>query len=166
MGELRVACHTKSPTTYCNLTHNPDNITWCVWKMMTELKCTQTQSFIPLPFKLYTSDYIQVPTRSESPTDSFTLGGSHSRHNVVVCGSFLKVPREGDGDGLSLCCRGGITVDQVGIKWVCTIVNGAAVPWLKCAHNKCICYVGWVNIHCKSITATCGEWWTVHVSEC
>ena len=58
------------------------------------------------------------------------------RHNVVVGDVLSDLLREGNVGHLSLggC---GVTVVQVGVGWVCTIVNGAGVPWLiECALHK------------------------------
>ena len=79
------------------------------------------------------------------------------RYNIVVCYISSELLRKGDGGG-SIEGRGGVTVDQVGVGWVCTIVNGAGIPWLeKCAlhnHSSCISHV---NIYIKDVNiyATC-----------
>ena len=54
----------------------------------------------------------------------------HHRHNVVVGGVSSEPLREGNDDH-STRGGGGVLVDQVGIGWVCTIVNGASVSWLQ-----------------------------------
>ena len=80
-----------------------------------------------------------------------TLGTVHYRHNIIVYGISSESPREHDSchwtpGGVS------VSVDQVGVGWVCTIVNGAVVPWLKeCALHKCT-----VDIKLK-VSAICGE---------
>ena len=71
------------------------------------------------------------------PLHPYTLGGALCRHSVVVGGVSSQPLREADG-GSSIQGGGGIPVDQVGVRWVRTIVNGAVVPWLK----KCALYKG------------------------
>ena len=71
-----------------------------------------------------------VPTWLESPPHSHTTGVALCRHNVVVSGVSSEPLREGDGGPLAQGV-GGVPVDQVGIGRVCTIVNGAVVPWLE-----------------------------------
>ena len=69
----------------------------------------------------------------------------------------MEVLGEGNGGYLTQS-GGGVAVDQVGVRWICTIVNSAVVIRFKCALYKYICCVGQVNIHPKeSIPATCGE---------
>ena len=102
---------------------------------------------MPIPFLVHTISVLCVhyrvypPTCSECPTQPHTLGSTLCRHNEVVISVSLEVLREGDG-GHSALSGGGVPVDQVGVRWVCTIVNGASVHWLKNAIHKCICYVG------------------------
>ena len=77
-----------------------------------------------------------IPTYSKPPPYPHTLRTAHCRHNVVVGGVSSELLREGNG-GHSTQCGGGVPVDQVSVGWVCTIVNGAGVPWLKeCALHK------------------------------
>ena len=73
--------------------------------------------------------------------------------------------RKGDG-GPSTRGGGAVTVDQVGVGWVCTIVNGASVPWLiECALHKRIGWIDWVDTNFKisvcdfkiSVCDICGE---------
>ena len=77
------------------------------------------------------------------------MRAAHYRHNVVVGGVPSEPLRESDGCHSTLG-GGGVPVDQVGVGWVCTIVNSAGVLWLKCAlHNHSSCISG-VNKHCRS----------------
>ena len=71
----------------------------------------------------------QLCTCFKASLHPHTLGATHCRHNVVVSGGFTEPLREGDGCHLTLG-GGGVLVDQVGVRWVCTIVNGADVSWL------------------------------------
>ena len=51
-------------------------------------------------------------------------------------------------------------MDQVGVGWVCTILNEAGVPWLfKYALHKGTWYVGGIdtNPEVKEVFATCEE---------
>ena len=51
---------------------------------------------------------------------------------------------------------GGVTVDKVGVRWVCTIDNGARVPWEhKPTDHKCIFCVGSVNVYNEHICIAC-----------
>ena len=79
----------------------------------------------------YLSDAYQthVPTSSKPPPYSHTLGAALCRHNVVVVDVSSELLREGDGCN-STQGGGGVPIDQVGIGWICTILNGAVVPWL------------------------------------
>ena len=83
------------------------------------------------------------------------LGAAHCRHNVEDVSS--EPLREGDGCHLTLG-GGGVPVDQVGVGWVCTIVNGAGVLWLKCALHKGSGWISHVNMYSKDVKiyATCG----------
>ena len=75
-------------------------------------------------------------TCMECPSYPHTLGVALCRYNVVVGSVSSELMREGD-DGRSTLGGGGVPVDQVGVGWVHTIVNGAGVPWLnKCALKK------------------------------
>ena len=76
----------------------------------------------------------------------------------------MKLSREGDGCHLTMG-GGGVPVDQVGVGWVCTIVNGASVSWLKeyALHKD----IGWItgikfDIKNVNICATCGEKMQLH----
>jgi len=92
---------------------------------------------------------------------SLTLGTTVCRHNKVVSGTSLEVLGEGN-DGHLTQGGGGISIDQVGVRWVCTIVNGAGIPWFKRALHRCI---GEVNLHPKdNIHATC--MWIVTSNAC
>ena len=52
---------------------------------------------------------------------------------------------------------GSVPVDQVGVGWVCTIVNGTGVPWLKeRALHKGAGYVGGLDTN-HNVSATCEE---------
>ena len=82
------------------------------------------------------------------------MGVALCRHSVVVGGISSEPLREGDG-GHSILCRGGVPIDQVGVGWVCTIVNGVGVPWLECALHINIAWISGVNMDSKNICATC-----------
>ena len=85
----------------------------------------------------------------ESAPHSHTLRAACCRHNVVVCCVSSEPLREVDDRYLTLG-GGGVTVDQVGVRCVCTILNGAGVPWLeKCTLYKCTCCVGCVEVNHK-----------------
>ena len=58
------------------------------------------------------------------------MRAAHYRHNVVVGCVSSEPLRECDG-GRSTLGEGCVPVDQVGVGWVCIIVNGAGVSWLK-----------------------------------
>ena len=82
------------------------------------------------------------------------MRAAHYRHSVVVGGVPFKSLRECDG------CRsteggGHVPKDQVGVGWVCTIVNGAGVPWLKSALHRGIGWISRVNMDSKNFGATC-----------
>ena len=77
------------------------------------------------------------------------MRAAHCRHSVVVGGVSSEPLRERDG-GHSTLGGGGVPVDQVGVGWVCTIVNSAGVLWLKCALHKHIAWISGVNKHCRS----------------
>ena len=106
--------------------------------------CLQTQPFIN--------------TCLESPTHPHTHGVVFHRYNIVICYVSSEFPRKGDGGSL-ICSTGSVPVDQVGVGWVCTIVNGAGVPWPKeCALHKDIAWISCVNMYIKNVNiyATCG----------
>ena len=91
----------------------------------------------------------------ESPSYPHTLGAAHYRHSVVVGGVSSEPLRERDSSHSTLG-GGGVPVDQVGVGWVCTIVNGAGVPWLiECALHKHSGWISGVNIYSKNTCATC-----------
>ena len=90
----------------------------------------------------------------ESPSYPHTLGAAHCRHNVVVGGVSSESLRECDG-GHSTEGGGRVAVDQVGVGWVCTIVNNAGVSWLKCALHKHIAWISGINMYPKNTCATC-----------
>ena len=90
----------------------------------------------------------------ESPWYPHTLGAAHCRHNVAVGGVPFKSLRECDG-GHSTEGGGHVPIDQVGVGWVCAIVNGAGVPWLKCALHKHIAWISGVNMDSKNFGTTC-----------
>ena len=100
---------------------------------------------------------VKLLTCSESPPFPHTLGAAHHRHNVVVGGVPSEPLREGDGCH-STQGGGGVPVDQVGVGWVYTIVNGAGVLWLKCALHIHIVWISRINIYSKDVKiyATCG----------
>ena len=69
-------------------------------------------------------------------TDPHTLGAAHCSDNVVVGSVSSELLREDNSSDFTQGERG-VPVDQVGVGWVCTIVNGAVVAWLnKCALKK------------------------------
>ena len=80
---------------------------------------------------LYRPTHLEIydSTCLESPLYPHTLGAAHCRHSVVVGGVSSEPLRERDSSHSTLG-GGGVPVDQVGVGWVCTIVNGAGVPWL------------------------------------
>jgi len=80
---------------------------------------------------LYRPTHLEIYdcTCLESPLHPLTMRAAHCRHNVVVGGVSSEPLRECDGCHSTLG-GGGVPVDQVGVGWVCTIVNGAGVPWL------------------------------------
>ena len=78
-----------------------------------------------------------IYTRSKSPPHPHTLGAAPCRHNVVVGGVSSYLLRQDDSGYLTLG-GGGVPVVQVGVGWVCTIVNGAVKLWLKYALHKAI----------------------------
>ena len=91
----------------------------------------------------------------ECPSYPHTLGAALCRHNVVVGGVSSEPLREGDG-GHSTLGGGGVPVDQVGVGWVCTIVNGVGVPWLTyCAIHKDIVWISCINMNPKNVCTTC-----------
>ena len=94
----------------------------------------------------------------ELPLQPHTLRVALCRHNVVVDGIFSEPLREGDGRRSTLG-GGSVPVDQVGVGWLCTIVNGAGVPWLKkCALHNDTCCVGSVDVNHKvNIPTTYGK---------
>ena len=61
---------------------------------------------------------------------------------------------------------GGVPVDQVGVGWVCAIVNGAVVSWpKKCALYPCIAWVNWVDTNFKvSVCVIYGERYVILTS--
>ena len=84
-----------------------------------------------------TCTIVCLHTRSKSPPHPHTLGAAPCRHNVVVGDVSSEFLREGD-DGRSTLGGRGVPVVQVGVGWVCTIVNGVVKPWLKYALHKAI----------------------------
>ena len=85
------------------------------------------------------------------------MRAAHYRHSVVVGGVPSKSLRECDGSHSTLG-GGGVPVDQVGVGWVCTIVNGAGIPWLKnCALHIHISWICDINTNPKdvNVNATC-----------
>ena len=96
-------------------------------------------------------------TYLKSPLNPHTLCSVLHRHDVVVGGVCSEHLREGDG-GLSTKGGGGVPVDQVGVGWVCTIVNSAGIFWLKnCALHKHISWICDINTNPKdvNVNATC-----------
>ena len=66
----------------------------------------------------------------ETPPHSHTSGATLCRHNEVVRGSSSELLREDD-CGCFILGKGGVSIDQVSVGRVCTIVNAAGVLWLK-----------------------------------
>ena len=99
---------------------------------------------------------VKSPTCFKAPLHPYTLGIAYRRHNVEGVSS--EPLREGDGGCLTLG-GGGVPVDQVGVGWVCTIVNVAVVPWLKCALHKDIGWSSGVHMYSKDVKiyAICGR---------
>lgn len=142
MGDWRLHTKQRIHTTYCKLTQTYE----CFGDDDKIKSYTQTQSPYALSFSCTQSlgqQYPKVypPTSSECPTHSLTPQGLICRHNKVISGVPLDLLREGDG-GHSTLGSGGITVDEVGVIWISTIVNGAGVPWLKHALHVSTCWVG------------------------
>ena len=92
------------------------------------------------------------------------MRAAHCRHNVVVGGVPSEPLRECDSSHSTLG-GGGVPVDQVGVGWICTIVNSAGVPWLKCALHKCIAWISGVNMSSKNRRATCEGRAIIHTHE-
>ena len=93
-----------------------------------------------------------IPTCSKSSSHPHTLGATHCRDNVVVIGVCHDPLRENDGGHLTMC-EGGVTSSEVSIRWVCTICNGAGVPWLKkCTLHKYVAWISGVNIDIKMVS--------------
>ena len=83
-------------------------------------------SIIMCPSSSLSISTVYTPTCSESPTHSHTLGIILCRHNEVVGGVLLELLREGD-DSYLVQCSGVVPVDQVGVRWVHAILNGATI---------------------------------------
>ena len=67
----------------------------------------------------------------------------------------MEVLGEGNG-GLFIFGGGSVIIDQVGIRRVFTIDNGARVPWEhKPTVHKCVFCVGSVNVYNEHICITC-----------
>ena len=119
------------------------------------------EGFEPLGFQWIDSDCYEknctkLSTCFKAPLHPHTLGAAHCRHNVEGVSS--EPLREGDG-GYSTQSGGVVLIDQVGVGWVCTIVNGTGIPWLiECALHKHIAWISHVNIYSKDVKiyATCG----------
>ena len=78
-----------------------------------------------------------IPTYLKTPPNPHTQRVSFCRHNVVVGGVFFELLREADGCHSTWDVRG-VPIDQIGVGWVCTIVNGTCVFSLKeCALHNC-----------------------------
>ena len=72
-----------------------------------------------------------IHTRWKLPLHLHTLRAVLCRHNVIVGGVSSEFLRENDDGQSTPGVGGGVPVDQVGVGRVCTIVNGAGVPWLN-----------------------------------
>ena len=95
--------------------------------------------------------YRQRNTYLKPPLNPHTLSSVLHRHNIVVSGVRSKPLREGNG-GSSIWGGGGVSVEQVSVGWVCTILNGAGVPWLKnCALHIQITWICGVNTDSKDV---------------
>ena len=103
---------------------------------------------------VYTLSCWQLCTGLESPPFPHTLGAAQCRHNVVVGGVPSEPLRESDSSHSTLG-GGGVPIDQVGVGWVCTILNGTGVPWLKCALHKHIVWISRLNMNPKNTCTTC-----------
>ena len=130
--------------------HNPELYSYHRLCLTFITYCTGIMWHIPLPATVgpFSS------TCLESPWYPHTLGAAHCRHNVVVGCISSESLRKCDGCH-STEGGGGVTVDQVGVGWVCTIVNGAGVPWLKSALHRGIGLISCVNMDSKNFGATC-----------
>ena len=84
------------------------------------------KSIIMCPSSSLSNSTVYTLTCSESPTHSDTLGTTLCRHKEVVGGVLLELLREGD-DSYLVQCSGVVPIDQVGVRWVHAIVNGATV---------------------------------------
>jgi len=111
---------------------------------------------IPRLHGTYTYTRVCIPTCSESPKHSLTSGTTVCSHNEVVCGVSLEVLGEGNG-GLFTFGGGSVTIDQVVVRRVFTIDNGARIPWVrhKCTVHRRVFWVGSVNVHNEHICHTC-----------
>ena len=130
-------------------TYNPEQCSYHRLCLTSLLRTVLKLGHAPLP-----SVGPFISTCLESPPFPHTLGAAHYRHSVVVGGVSSEPLRESDG-GHSTLGGGGVPVDQVGVGWVCTIVNSAGVSWLKCALHKCIAWISCVNMDTKNTCTTC-----------
>ena len=90
-------------------------------------------------------------TSSESSSHLHTLGTALCRHNVVVVSVSFELLSEGDGDILIHCIQG-VLISQVGVGWVCTILNSAVIPsHKKCTLHNCITRIRGVNTNLKNV---------------
>ena len=104
-------------------------------------------------------------TCSKSSLQPHTLRAALCRHNEVVSGFCLEATGEGDG-GHSIQGGGSVSGGHVGIRWICAIVNGAGVPWLKCTLHKYACRVAGVDTDTKIyVCTTCGQRLLIHLSD-
>ena len=104
----------------------------------------------------YEKNCTKLSTCFKAPLHLHTLGAAHCRHNVEGVSS--EPLRECD-SGLSTQGGGGVPVNQVGVGWVRTVVNGAGVPWLeKYALHKHIVWISCVDMYSKDVNIyiTCG----------
>ena len=100
-------------------------------------------------FGLETHAAIEIYTCLEFPMYPHTEGVALHRYNIVVCYISSELLWKGDG-GCSTQSGGSVPVDQVGVGWVCTIVNGAGVPWLCALHNHSGC-ISHVKFYIKDV---------------
>ena len=94
-----------------------------VFEVKIDIICQVLALYRPTHLEIYDS------TCLEYPSYSLTMRAAHCRHNVVVGGVSSEPLRESDGCHSTLG-GGGVPVDQVGVGWICTIVNGAGIPRL------------------------------------
>ena len=103
-------------------------------------------------------------TCSKCSPQPHTLRAALCRHSEVVSGFCLEATGKGDG-GHSIQGRGGVSGGQVGVRWICAIVNSAGVPWLKHTVHKYACCVVGVNTHTKINVCSACRQRIIHLSD-